>query len=237
MTAEGSSRIQRGTCPKFDRHIVEESQRNSQTPYVKNHSENRPAKRRKLAVKKLAPRVEDGHLPDLTESELKFCREYTIDHNASRAYRVCFPTRSADAARANASRLLTKANIQREIAALTAEHFRATKISARKVLRELAAIAFSDIGELYTADANGMSVPRSWDEIPPVARRAIQSIKVKRRGDVTGRENPESIDIDIRLHSKLDALDKLCRHLGLMDQGSTTKQLLDAIATSRPSFG
>lgn len=50
---------------------------------------------------------------DLTDKQRKFCDEYLIDLNATRAYKAAYPhVKSEGAARACASKLLTKANIK-----------------------------------------------------------------------------------------------------------------------------
>ena len=49
----------------------------------------------------------------MTDKQRKFCDEYLIDANATRAYKAAYPhVKSEDAARACASRLLTNANIK-----------------------------------------------------------------------------------------------------------------------------
>lgn len=49
----------------------------------------------------------------MTDKQRKFCDEYLIDANATRAYKAAYPhIKSEDAARACASRLLTNANIK-----------------------------------------------------------------------------------------------------------------------------
>lgn len=49
----------------------------------------------------------------MTRSQRIFCDEYLLDFNATRAYKVAYKSvKKDDTARANASRLLTKANIK-----------------------------------------------------------------------------------------------------------------------------
>lgn len=49
----------------------------------------------------------------MTDKQRKFCDEYLIDLNATRAYKAAYPhVKSEGAARACASKLLTKANIK-----------------------------------------------------------------------------------------------------------------------------
>ena len=50
----------------------------------------------------------------MTDKQQKFCEEYLIDCNATRAYKEAYPSVVKDvSARANASRLLTNANVRR----------------------------------------------------------------------------------------------------------------------------
>ena len=51
----------------------------------------------------------------MTEKQKAFADEYLIDLNATRAYQAVYKTKKESVARANASRLLTKANIQKYI--------------------------------------------------------------------------------------------------------------------------
>ena len=51
----------------------------------------------------------------MTGKQKAFADEYLIDLNATRAYQTVYSTKKESVARANASRLLTKANIQKYI--------------------------------------------------------------------------------------------------------------------------
>ncbi len=49
----------------------------------------------------------------MTEKQKRFCDEYLIDLNGTRAYKAAYPSvKSDDAARTNASRLLANANVR-----------------------------------------------------------------------------------------------------------------------------
>ena len=87
----------------------------------------------------------------MTEAQKRFCDEYLIDLNATRAYKVAYPScKKDDTARANGSRLLTIANIQGYIKSKQTEIQKRTEITQDKVIKELAKIAFLDIRKLYT---------------------------------------------------------------------------------------
>lgn len=196
---------------------------------------NEKSKRRGRVVKQAATpdvtAVSKGDHP--TENEMRFVREYVIEHNATRAYLKVFPSATYGTAGVEACNLLKKPRIKREVAALESLLLRQSHITAKKVLRELAGIAFFDIGDLYEHDNSGMPKPRNFGQLPPQVRKVIQSVKIKRRNVPSlGGEQSTVEEVDIRLHSKIDALDKLCKHLGLTNDGDSIRKLLDALGQS-----
>lgn len=162
----------------------------------------------------------------LTTKQRRFVAEYAADGNAVQAYFRAFgrhtskgKPRSYKSAQVASSRLLSNAMVAAEVEAANAEHAARVGVDKDRVLRELAALAFADPGDVYRADPanDGLPTPRAWDDIPPAARRAIQATKIKRRrlkekGEATQWEVEE---IEYKFHSKTDALDKLCKRLGL----------------------
>lgn len=168
----------------------------------------------------------------LTAKQKRFVEEYAADPNATQAYFRAFgrytsagKKRSYRSAQKAASRLVSDVIISAEIEAANAAHARRIRISKARVLRELAALAFADPDDLYEPDPQngGLAMPRAWRDIPPSTRKAVQSVKVKRRklkqlGEDDG-DGPAAVweveELEYRLHPKLDALDKLCKRLGL----------------------
>lgn len=81
----------------------------------------------------------------LTEKQKRFCEEYLVDLNGTRAYCSAYPKVKNEAvARTNASRLLTNANIQKYISELRQQQSQRTGITADTVLKELEKIALTD---------------------------------------------------------------------------------------------
>lgn len=77
----------------------------------------------------------------MTDKQRKFCDEYLIDCNATRAYKVAYPKiKSDDAARACASKLLTKANIKAYIDTKLEEMSSAKVASAEEVMKYLTSV-------------------------------------------------------------------------------------------------
>ena len=82
----------------------------------------------------------------LTEKQKRFCEEYLVDLNGTRAYCIAYPKVKNEAvARTNASRLLTNANVQKYISELRQKQSQRTGITADTVLKELEKIALSGV--------------------------------------------------------------------------------------------
>lgn len=178
---------------------------------------------------------------DLTPNQRRFVAEYAIDRIATRAYLRAFGGGVAyKTAAEQARRLLEKPEIKAEVEAAIRDHARLCKVSALRVLREIAGVAFADVADAFADDAHtGLPAPRPLSQIPPGTRRAIQSVKVKRRrvrSDTRGdtREVEEVEEVEYRFASKLDALDKLCKHLGLTKDGAALEQLLGLLKDAPP---
>lgn len=85
-------------------------------------------------------------LSKITKSQDLFCREYIIDFNGTRAYLVAYPNVKSEAtARANASRLLTKDNINQRIKELIEERSKRVQIAEDDVIKELKEVAFAKV--------------------------------------------------------------------------------------------
>jgi len=165
--------------------------------------------------------------PKLTVRQRRFVEEYAADPVAVQAYFRAFgrttnrgTRRTYGGASKSALRLLQNDVIKAEIEAAQAAYERRTRVSKARTLREIAAIAFADPADVYAPDpANGgLPMPRPWDEVPVGARKAISSVKIKRRrlkdkGDEATEWELE--ELEYKFHSKDAALDKLCKRLGL----------------------
>ncbi len=158
----------------------------------------------------------------VTEAQRRFVEEYVADGNGTRAYRVAYPGASYAAARTNAGRLLALSAVAREVRAGRAAQSRRTRISADRVLRELAAIAFSDIGDLF--DSDGRPIP--VHQLDPATRRAIAAVSTASVNDPTGVLSEK---FHVRFWDKLRALELLARHLGLDRPLTPPAALLEAL--------
>lgn len=139
----------------------------------------------------------------LTEKQKRFADEYLIDLNATRAYKVAYPNVKKDTVAAtNGGRLLRNAEIKEYIEKRIKERERRTEITQDMVLKELAAIAFTDITEIVNTDGEEVYI-KPTATLSDMKKKAISSIKQTKDG------------IEIKFHDKEKALEMLGRHLGM----------------------
>lgn len=137
------------------------------------------------------------------EQHERFCQEYMIDLNQTQAYiRAGYKPKRKESAGESASRLSKNVNIRARIDELMSERSKRTGVTAERVVRELARVAFLDPTKL--ADINKATVNNDASEDD---RAAISSVKVKSGEDFTERE--------IKFADKLKALELLGKHLGM----------------------
>jgi phage terminase small subunit len=164
-------------------------------------------------------RKANGHA---TEAQRRFVDEYLIDLNGTRAYRAAYPGVSYAAARTNAGRLLALPAVAREVKAGRAAQRRRTRVTADRVLNELAAVAFSDIGDLF--DHNGRPVP--VHQLDPITRSAVAAVSI---GRANGPAGVVSETFHVRFWDKLRALELLARHMGFDRPPPPLTTVLDAL--------
>lgn len=153
-----------------------------------------------------------------------FVEQYMVDLNATQAaIRAGY---SPAAAKQQGSRLLTRADVQAAVAEAMAKRGERTKVTADRVIQELAYLALSDIGEVLDSKVlpNGRVVVtiRNLSDLSPAARRCIKSIKqtteetsVERDSEGEVESVTEKVVLQVELHPKVAALDLLMAHHGL----------------------
>jgi phage terminase small subunit len=149
-----------------------------------------------------------------TDRELAFLAEYLANgRNATRAYLAVWPNASALTARTRAAKVLAKPHLRTRLRRMERELRRKVGVEAERVLAELAAVAFSDVGEVIDLASFGLR-----KRISPAARRAIASIKVRTDTRKHAKGTTVRQTVEVRFHSKAEALEKIARHLGLFDE-------------------
>jgi phage terminase small subunit len=156
------------------------------------------AKRKKKAAKpadELAPQLK------------RFADEYLVDCNGTRAWKASHPETESDAAAATSASLALR---NPKVAAYVAERQKTLAdkvgVTAERVLRELAKVAFADPRLVAEWGPGGVKLIDS-SEISDAAAAAI--------AEVSEKPTMAGPAIGFKLHDKLGALNALGKHLAL----------------------
>ena len=143
----------------------------------------------------------------MTGKQKIFADEYLIDLNATRAYRVAYPSVKKDETAAQSgSRLLRNVKVAKYISERMQDRQQRTEITQDMVVKELAAIAFARATEYVEIRSTGVCstvVIKPTTNLSDQQIRAIAGIKEGANG------------IEIKLNDKEKALELLGRHLGM----------------------
>ena len=139
----------------------------------------------------------------MTKKQKIFADEYLIDLNATRAYRVAYPSVKKDeTAAAAAARMLRNVKVQEYISERMQERQQRTEVTQDMVVKELAAIAFARATD-YAEVKSGTVRIKDTNALSDQQIGAIAGIKEGANG------------IEIKLNDKEKALELLGRHLGM----------------------
>lgn len=155
----------------------------------------------------------------MTDKQIKFAHEYLVDLNAKQAaIRAGY---SANTAAEQGYQLLNDNDVSAHICELRAKQQERTDISADKVLKEVARLAFSDIRNYY--DDNGfLKLPKDLSDDAAAALSGIDIDELWGMG-MGGDKEKIGETKKIKLHSKSDGLEKLMKHLGLYGKDNQQK--------------
>lgn len=149
----------------------------------------------------------------LTAKQELFCQEYLIDLNATQAaIRAGY---SENSAKEQGCENLTKPNIQERISELNQARQEATGINQKRVLEELAKVAFGDISNIFDESGALLNI----HDIDPEVRGMIASVKSYEEKAVLGEETiTQGTNREVKCWDKLKALEMLGRHVGLFEK-------------------
>lgn len=140
----------------------------------------------------------------MTKKQKRFVEEYLIDLNATQAaIRAGY---SPNTAKSIASELLDRPDVSDAVNKAIADRSKRTGINQDRVVQELAKIAFVNIRDVVdTEDATVLDTATNEDTA------CIESVRVK----VFPTKDGEGIEREIKLSSKMKALELLGKHLGM----------------------
>lgn len=158
------------------------------------------------------------------QRRLIFAEEYIKDFNASAAARRA--GYSVNDAGRKGHDLLKDPIVQERLHELTAEIRERHKIEVDDVIAELKKIAFSDMADYYEDDNSIKKVK----QMEKNARHALAEYTVI---ETPTKKGPK-ITRRIKLHSKMDALDRLMRYLGGYEKDNNQKAAIQVVWKSNP---
>ncbi len=152
------------------------------------------------------------HAVELTPLQERFCELYLLyPAQPGKAYREAGYTAGTKNAASLANKLLEKAKVQERIRELMDERSRVTKVTAERVVLELARVGFSDLRNYMTWGNRGAR----WMESEALSEEhtpAISEIyETEREMDDGGVYRTKRF----KLHDKLGALRELAKHTGV----------------------
>lgn len=151
-------------------------------------------------------------MAELTDKQKAFVLEYLVDLNATQAaIRAGYSARTAEQ---QGSRLLRNVQVQEAIRQGQAERAERTQVTADRVVQELAALAFANMGDFLTIGADG-TVQMDFTRLREADLRAVTKFTQRH---IPAGEGPDIVETKFELGSKVQALTKLGEYLGMFKQ-------------------
>ncbi|MGW8285766.1 MAG: terminase small subunit [Candidatus Deferrimicrobiaceae bacterium] len=141
----------------------------------------------------------------LTGKQAAFVREFIKDFNGTQAaIRAGYAKRGAHT---EANRLLRKAEVQAELEKAQQRAAKRADITVDRIIEEYARVAFALMSDVASWGPDGVTFKDSSDLDPEVVAAIAE---VSEDADKLGNRL-----LKVKLHSKLQALEKLGKHLGM----------------------
>lgn len=162
----------------------------------------------------------------MTGKESKFVKEFLKDNNATQAaIRAGYSEKTAYSI---GSENLKKPEIEAAIQAERQKHAQKAEVTVEMLIAELKTIGFSSVGEFFHDGWEAKDV----SELTEAQKKAIASVKkTKVRFGSEGEGERESFEF--RLHSKLDAIEKLAKHLGFYEKDNSQTRPFNVVVASQ----
>jgi len=159
----------------------------------------------------------------LTDKQEEYCQKYVICMNQSTAYRLAY---DADAMNSNsvareACLLHADPNISQRIKALQAEAYERNKATIDELVSVLSGMVRFDIGDLYDDNNNLLNIK----DMPVHARQMISQLDSDELYmSIGGQKEVVGTTKKVRTIQKLDAVEKLMKHLGGYEKDNFQKK-------------
>lgn len=164
----------------------------------------------------------------LTEKQKRFCDEYLIDLNATRAYKAAgYSVRSDNAAGVEGHKLLRNPKIDSYLKQKMKEREKRTEVTQDKVLKELAKIGFANAADYAKVvekeyiekitDDNGNVIGQETKTYKAVEIEPTDRLDTDKQAAIAGIKEGRN-GIEVKLNDKVKALELIGRHLGMFTE-------------------
>jgi len=168
-------------------------------------------------------------MANLTDKQENYCQAYVVCGNQSAAYRIAYDAEAMNvhSVAQEACRLHANPDIASRIKEIQKEAYERNKITIDEIVRNLAGMMRFDIADLY--DDDGKLLPLR--QMPLEARQMINQLDTDELFDfIDGEKVFKGYSKKIKTYSKLDAVEKLMKHLGGYEKNN--EQLKQSITTN-----
>lgn len=152
----------------------------------------------------------------MTAKQERFCIEYLKDQNGTQA--LIRAGYSPKGAKVTACQNLKNPEIWAYIAKELAERKRRAELTKDKVIEEIKKIAFSNIKD-FVNGGNAILELKYLDEEKTGAVQGVKTQTITTKGQTF-------VNQEIKLYNKLDALEKLAKHLGLYEEDNRQRSVI-----------
>ena len=160
--------------------------------------------------------------PMLTAKQTLFVEEYLIDLNGKQAaVRTGYSAKSAEV---QASRLLRNTAVQAALGEAMQARSQRTKVTADRVVAELAKLAFADMRDYWPLPGETIDLHRLDED----RTAAVEEISISETVDPAGVLHRRT---RLKLHDKKRALDSLARHLGMFVNRQVAESSYESMTT------
>jgi len=158
---------------------------------------------------------------DLTAKQESYCQNYVVCGNQSTAYRLAYDAgaMNSNTVAVEACKLHSDHNITLRIKELQQETWERNKASIDELVNVLSGMVRFDIADLYDENGNLLQIK----EMPLIARQMISELtsdEIKMGGQSIGEVKK------VKTIAKLDAVEKLMKHLGGYEKDNKQKAIL-----------
>ncbi len=150
----------------------------------------------------------------LNEKQKRFCEEYLVDLNATKAYiRAGY---SEKGAAVSACKLLINTNVSEYIRILREKQQESTGVTAQMVIQELIKVGFSNVQD-FIGEKNTIL------DLSKIGRDKAAAIKSVKKIVTEVGEEVVKTTVSYEAYDKIAALEKLGKHLGIFEADNSQK--------------